>query len=65
MKELRDLPPCFLTLLRDILQHGKDVKYRVIWKSCQWDSIDGTEEELFEMFRHHGTPGEVSIYQGK
>jgi hypothetical protein len=48
----------FCTLLRDMLQNGK-AGARVIWPSAQWDSCDGTEIELFEMFRSHGSPAEI------
>lgn len=36
-------------------------EFRAVWPSCQWSSHDGTEDELFEMFRQHGNPGSVEV----
>lgn len=37
------------------------VEYRVIWKSCQWSSFGGTEQELWNMYHHQGIAGAIEI----
>jgi len=54
------MPPTFMTILRDILQN-RTPNFRVVWKSAQWDSQDGTDEELWEMFKAHGSDATVEI----
>lgn len=50
----------FWTILRDISTKDK-LELRCNWGSCQWSSTDGTNSDLFEMFKNHGTPGSVEI----
>ena len=53
----------FCTLLRDLLEQG--CYARALWTCAQWDSRDGTERELYEMFRLHGTPGAIEFVRAE
>ena len=61
---LDKLPPHVQGALKDIVQNGKDIQCKVVWKACQWESTDGEIHELEEMFHWHGTPGAVEIFEG-
>ena len=59
--------PSFWTMLRHVAMdhaagHTRDqIELRVVWKICQWSSDNGTDKELFDMYRQQGSPGEISI----
>jgi hypothetical protein len=53
----------FWTILRHISSDERDsiLELFVSWSSAQWSSIDGTDEELFDMYKQHGYPTEITI----
>jgi hypothetical protein len=62
MHEFRVVPPVLMTMLREMLA-SKTIAYRATWSQCQWDSEDGTEDQLFELFRDYGCPASIEFSQ--
>jgi hypothetical protein len=40
----------------------KHIDIRIIWSSAQWDSVDGSDQELQELVARHGYPGQINFY---
>lgn len=48
-------------ILRDNETRTRRVTFVFIWKAATWSSRTGTEQELFELYKVHGTPVETRI----
>jgi hypothetical protein len=42
---------------------SENIGAKAFWHACQWDSYDGTEQELKQFIEWHGEPGEIQIYE--
>jgi len=55
------LPATFETMLRGMFLQKQPLTLRVIWKGRQWSNEDGTDAELFDMFRLYGLDCRLEI----
>lgn len=52
----------FWTMLRHLSgEPAEQLILMVVWKGCQWSSEDGTDDELREMYKHHGLDCEIRV----
>jgi activator of HSP90 ATPase len=40
-----------------------DVNIKISWRRSQWDSCDGSLDDLIKMFKSHGKPASVEVYR--
>lgn len=45
-----------------IAEEHTNIGIRIIWSSSQWDSVDGSDQELQELIARHGYPGQITFY---